>query len=86
MESHLVEIVISGRLGTDLSAALGGFDLQPIDDGRTRIVGPVPDQARLMGLLDMLADLHIDVLSFQRLDGDEAFHPAGVTLDDPPRS
>jgi hypothetical protein len=58
-----MEVVVRGRLGADLVAALDGFAVEPVEPGLTRIVGPVPDQSMLFGLLDMFDGLHIEVVS-----------------------
>lgn len=63
MHPHVMEVVVRGRLGADLVAALDGFDVEPAEDGTTRIVGPVSDQSMLFGLLDMFDGLHIEVVS-----------------------
>jgi hypothetical protein len=63
MSAHVVELVVRGRLSPELVMALDGFDVETNDDGLTRIVGSVADQARLFGILDMLDDLHIEVVS-----------------------
>ena len=63
MHAHVMEVVVRGRLGAELVAALDGFEVEPTDHGLTRIVGPVPDQSMLFGLLDMFDDLHIEVVS-----------------------
>lgn len=63
MHPHVMEVVVRGRLGPDLVAALDGFEVAPGENGMTRIVGPVPDQSKLFGLLDMFDGLHIEVVS-----------------------
>lgn len=63
MPAHVMEVMVRGRLGPDLVAALDGFDVESGHDGMTRIVGPVPDQSMLFGLLDMFDGLHIEVVS-----------------------
>jgi hypothetical protein len=60
---HQVEVVVRGRLGPELTAALQDFDIGPAPDGCTRLLGRIPDQTRLMGLLSMLDELHIEVVS-----------------------
>lgn len=62
-EPHEVEVVVRGRLGPDLIAALQGFTVAAVADGRTSLVGQICDQARLIGLLEMLDELHIEVVS-----------------------
>lgn len=71
MDPHVVEVVVRGRLGPELVVALDGFDVETDRRGLTRITGPVTDQARLMGLLDMFNDLHIEVVSVNRVAGGE---------------
>lgn len=61
--AQVVEIVVRGTLGPELVAALHGFDVSPAPDGCSRVVGAVPDQTRLMGLLSMLDELHVEVIS-----------------------
>ena len=63
MHPHVMEVVVRGRLGADLVAALDGFEVEPVEQGMTRIVGPVSDQSMLFGLLDMFDGLHIEVVS-----------------------
>ena len=60
---HEVEVVVRGKLGPDLIAALPEFAVESAADGCTRVVGAIPDQSRLIGLLDMLDGLHIEVVS-----------------------
>ncbi len=63
MHPHVMEVVVRGRLGADIVAALDGFDVEPGEHGMTRIVGPISDQSMLFGLLDMFDGLHIEVVS-----------------------
>jgi len=57
------EIVVRGRLSPALVAALDGFDVSHCTDGLTHLVGPVPDQARIHGVFQILRDLNIELLS-----------------------
>jgi hypothetical protein len=68
MDSQEIEIVVRGKLGPDLVAALDGFAVGTSPRGRTRVVGLVPDQARLLGILAMLDELHVDVISVNPVD------------------
>ena len=68
MHAHVMEVVVRGRLGSDLVAALDGFDVESGEGGVTRIVGPVADQSKLFGLLDMFDGLHIEVVSVNPVD------------------
>ena len=61
--SQLVEVVVRGKLGPELVAALEGFAVLGAPDGCSRLVGTIPDQARLLGLLEMLDQLHVEVVS-----------------------
>jgi hypothetical protein len=78
MDDQLVEIVVGGRLTPDVVVALEGFTVTSDGPRRTRVVGRVPDQARLFGLLAMFDGLHISVVSVNRIE-DEDSHPRGVT-------
>jgi hypothetical protein len=68
MGAHIMEVVVRGRLGPDIIAALQEFDVRSDDQGRTSIVGAVPDQSKLFGLLDLLDRLHIEVISVNPVD------------------
>ena len=49
------------------------FGLQLSNDGaQTVIVGLLPDQPALRGLLTMIGDLGLCLISVRRLDGDQA--------------
>ncbi|WP_168625842.1 MULTISPECIES: hypothetical protein [unclassified Cryobacterium] len=74
MSPHVVELVVRGRLGHELIAALDGFEVATDEHGLTHIVGHVADQARLFGLLDMFDELHIEVVSMNPVDP-EGFSP-----------
>lgn len=80
MEDQVIEVVLAGELGPDLVAALDGFSVTNEVRGRTRVVGVVRDQARLLGLLEMFDGLHIDVISVNPLERDAGdSHPHRVT-------
>jgi len=63
MHSQVMEVVVRGRLGADLVASLEGFSVEPAGDGLTRVVGSIPDQSMLFGLLEVFEGLHIEVVS-----------------------
>jgi len=63
MPRRVIEVVVRGRLDRSVAVALDGFTVETADTGLTRITGPVPDQAKLIGLLAMFDDLHIEVVS-----------------------
>ncbi|HEV7184243.1 MAG TPA: hypothetical protein VGN33_07085 [Leifsonia sp.] len=57
------EIVVKGTLSPALVEALSGFAVDRVENGRTHLVGVVPDQARLIGILDLLRELTIELVS-----------------------
>jgi len=61
------EIRVSGRLGSRWATWFGEMTLTVQDDGITVIRGPVVDQACLHGLLQMLRDLGVTLLSLTAL-------------------
>ena len=63
MVAQVMEVVVRGRLGPDIVAALQGFVVETDEAGCTSIVGTVPDQAKLFGLLELFDRLHIEVVS-----------------------
>ena len=54
---------MKGRLSPTLAAALDGFEVSHCEHGLTHLVGWVPDQARLHGMLELLRDLNIELVS-----------------------
>lgn len=77
MSGQVLEVVVHGRFGPDLIAALSDFDIEAAERGRTRIVGRVPDQAKLFGLLELLDELHIEVISVNRVPPRTDLTPPG---------
>jgi hypothetical protein len=63
MTSHVYEVIVRGRMSAELMASLEGFSIATDEDGLTRLVGDVPDQPELLGLLAAFDDLHIEVVS-----------------------
>jgi hypothetical protein len=57
------EIVVKGRLSPTLVAAMDGFEVIGVDEGRTTMVGWIPDQARLHSTFALLRDLNIELVS-----------------------
>jgi hypothetical protein len=60
---EMFEIVVRGRLSSTLRAALGEFEVTHCTDGLSHLVGPVPDQARIHSLFQLLRDLNIELIS-----------------------
>ncbi|MEV4688707.1 hypothetical protein [Microbacterium sp. LWH3-1.2] len=71
MSARVVEIVVRGRLGPELVFALEGFAVGTDNAGLTVIVGAIADQARLLGILEMLDDLNIEVVSVNPVQTDD---------------
>jgi len=61
------EIVVDTVLSPALVAAFDGFTVSRVDGGATYLVGWVDDQARLNGLLELMADLTIELVSVNRI-------------------
>jgi hypothetical protein len=72
MNDHVVEIVVGGQLHPELIAALDGFAIAPAGEGRTSVRGEIPDQAKLLGLIEMLEERHVDVVSVNFFPDDAA--------------
>ena len=72
MTSHVYEVIVRGRMSQELMASLDGFAIDTGDDGLTRLVGGVPDQPQLLGLLAAFDDLHIEVVSVNPVAADAA--------------
>ena len=64
----LYEIKIIGHLDQDWSEWLGDFQVIPEGEGNTLLIGVIPDQAALHGLLVKIRDLGLPILSLQRLE------------------
>jgi hypothetical protein len=54
-------LVVDGELGDHLEPAFPGMKLTRVD-GDTELVGTVPDQAELQGLLQRVSDLGLTLL------------------------
>jgi hypothetical protein len=57
------EVVVKGRLSTTLIAAIDGFEPIRNEDGLTHLVGWIGDQSRMHGVLEVLRDLNIELIS-----------------------
>ena len=64
-----VEIMIKGHLGMDWSEWFGGFGITHAA-GVSVLKGPVRDQAELRGILSRLADLGLELISFNTIKSD----------------
>jgi hypothetical protein len=57
------EVVVKGRLSPTLLSAIDGFKAIRKGDGSTHLVGWIIDQSRMHGLLGVLRDLNIELIS-----------------------
>ena len=71
-KSHnlIYEIKIKGRLDEQWVDWFDPFVLQPTAEGDTILVGPVPDQAALQGILVNLSNLNLDLISVNQIEAD----------------
>lgn len=63
MGTTMVEIVIEGTLSEALDEVIDDFRVDHVENGRTHLVGPVPDQVRLQGILTLFSSLNIHLVS-----------------------
>jgi hypothetical protein len=63
MSARSYEIQVKGTLSPTLVTAIEGFEVSCVEQGRTTLVGWVPDQARLFSTLQLLRDLNIELVS-----------------------
>jgi hypothetical protein len=69
----IYQIILQGHLSRQWSDWFEGFTITLDERGQTILVGPVPDQPALHGLLKKIRDLGIPLISLNRLDpGEEA--------------
>jgi hypothetical protein len=61
------EITVLGNLDPKWSDWFDGFVITPGPGGECRLVGTIPDQAALYGILNKISGLGLPLLSVQRL-------------------
>ena len=59
-----VEIRVRGQIDQDWSGRLGGLTITHTLQGESVLAGPVRDQAELRSVLCRLADLGLEIISF----------------------
>lgn len=67
-----VEIRIKGTLKEDWSDWLEGLSISHQADGETVLNGQIPDQSALLGLLNRIHGLNLQLLSFSKSDKAES--------------
>ena len=70
MEQVIYEITIQGALDTRWSHQLYDMTAEIDNNGNTRLVGPLPDQSALHGVLNMIRDLNLKLISVRTLETD----------------
>jgi hypothetical protein len=71
VSAQTFEVVTKGRLTPALVISLHGFDLVRVEDGRSYLVGTVPNQAVLHAMLNVLRDLNVELISIQAIPADQ---------------
>ena len=61
------EIVINGTLSEPVFSLIDGFQISRSEHGLTHLVGSVPDQAKLRGLLLLFGNLNIEIVSVNQV-------------------
>jgi len=67
-QPSIYHIRVKGILGEKWSDWFGGFTITPQADDETLLVGPVPDQSALHGLLAKIRDLGLTLSLVQRVE------------------
>jgi hypothetical protein len=70
-----VEIRIKGTLKHDWSDWLEGLTVSNQTNGETVFTGQIPDQSALLGLLNRIHGLNLQLLSFSQSDNVEPPNP-----------
>lgn len=63
MIAETFEILVRGELGPLITDELEDFEVVSRQAGSTRLRGRVPDQARLVGVLELLRGFNIEIES-----------------------
>ncbi|MET4636821.1 hypothetical protein [Mycetocola sp. 2940] len=61
--SESFEIVIKGTLSEPVADLIDGFEISKVEHGETHLVGFVPDQTKLQGILTIFGNLNIELVS-----------------------
>ncbi|MHA7268801.1 hypothetical protein [Arthrobacter sp. HLT1-20] len=63
MGTSSFEIVIKGSISAPVVALIDGFRVSRCENGLTHLLGSVPDQAKLRGILLLFGNLNIELVS-----------------------
>jgi hypothetical protein len=66
--SGTYEIHVRGHLTSDWADWLEGFEMHLLENGEMTLVGPVVDQAALIGLINKLYRLNLALLSIHAIE------------------
>jgi len=66
--ADIYQIRVEGHLEASWSSWFNGLELTCREDGTTDLVGSIPDQVALHGLLTKIRDLNLPLVSVNRLD------------------
>lgn len=66
--STTYEIRVRGQLCSDWADWLEGFEMHLLENGEMLLVGPVVDQAALIGVINKLYRLNLMLLSFNPIE------------------
>lgn len=69
MNAETFEIIVRGELSPMITDELEGFHVVSSRSGSTRLRGVVPDQARLVGVLDLLRGLNVEIEAVTHVPG-----------------
>jgi hypothetical protein len=72
-------VVLGGELDDRFGFLFEGMQMQRLA-GTTVLTGPVADQAHLLGLIERIVELGVELLSFERVDGPTA-QPPGLAAE-----
>jgi len=62
-DAEAFDILVRGTLGPTITDEIEGFAVVASSEGWTRLRGRVPDQARLLGILDLLRGFNVEIES-----------------------
>ncbi len=67
MPADQYRLIVKGELGPLCQSAFEGMEIESAD-GRSTIVGPIEDQAALLGLVERVASLGLTLVSVAPVD------------------
>jgi hypothetical protein len=80
---NIYQIRVKGHLDSQWAEWFGGLTITLEDNGETLLTGPIIDQAALYGLLKLVRDTGLTLVSVNRVDPDGLTTP-GISQADAP--